>query len=369
MLQVPFVLLYRSVYACAPQILPKNDHSVCPFATQLKSNECKRGGWYTNKEHETVLTRESFFTIMALKFGEEDVTDIEKYVHRLSEHMTSDGQVPWKFTETWMGAEVPHYTYKNKKVVDANAQFLILLEWLHDTRSKTLKRLYLHARRAYQWLENFMKNNEFYEDSGSSWENTIQHSGYALLSNVLVCQSIRSMELICMSQGDKKQQELMVKRHGHFTESLQTKLYTSQEVLPRMLAIYWNMLPPRFCKSYNQELKYPIPLITPGPTLPSTTWESWLYGMDDIHTSLIYPWIGFLWTLILFKGYKTNEAKKWWESYALFESRSTLYNMYTPVNVIPVQRAFLKSSPCHSLTLAMFISAKQIAEKHSASPQ
>jgi hypothetical protein len=369
MLKVPFVLLYRSVYACTPPILPSGDPTVCPFATQLKKNECARGGWYTNKEHRTVSTRESFFTIMALHNCKEDVAHIERYVHRLSEHMTSDGQVPWKFTETWSGTEVPHYTCNGKKVVDANAQFLILLEWLHGTRSQTLKLLHLHARRAYQWLETFMKNNAFYEESGSSWENTIQHSGYVLLTNVLVCQSIRSMELICMSQGEKKHQELMVKTHGHFIESLQKNLYTSQEVLPRMLAIYWNMLPVTFLKSYNQELRYPIPLITPGPCAPSTTWESWLYGTDDIHTRLVYPWIGFLWTLILFKTYKTEEAKKWWEYYGLFEKHSTLYNIYTPMNMKPVRRAFLQSCSGHSLSMAMFIAAKQFADNHANSPQ
>jgi len=370
MFKVPFILLYRSVYACTPQLLSKPDHSVCPFSTQLKMNECKRGGWYTNNEHRTVLTRETFFTIMALKFCKEDVPHIEKYIERLSKHMTSDGQVPWKFTETWMGEEVPHYTNNNKEVVDANAQFLILLECLYDTRSKTLKRLYLHARRAFQWLEKFMKNYEFYEDYGCSWGNTIKHSGYVLLTNVLVCKSIHSMEIICMSQGDNIQHKLMIKTHGKFKESLQKKLYTSQEVLPRMLAIHWNILPQStFCDSFNQELKYPIPLLTPGPVLPSTTWDSWLYGVDDIHTSLLYPWIGLLWINILFKMYKTELAKNWWEKYSSYDSDSTLYDIYSPMNMIPIERAFLKSHSCHSLTLSMFIAAKQMKDIHIKSPQ
>ena len=79
---------------------------------------------------------------MALKFCNQDVVHIEKFVQRLADNMTADGQVPWKFTETWSGAAVPHYKYRTSPVVDANAQFLILLEWLYDTRSKTVQRLY-----------------------------------------------------------------------------------------------------------------------------------------------------------------------------------------------------------------------------------
>ncbi len=278
--------------------------------------------------------------------------------------MTADGQVPWKFTESWSGTAVPHYKYRTNPVVDANAQFLILLEWLYDTRSKTVQRLYLHARRAFQWLEQFMKDDMFYEPPESSWATSREHTGYVLASNVLVCQSIRSMELICMIQKDKTQQKLMEVMHTRFVTQLQNNLYTTREVIPRILAVYWNMVPVHFWKSFNQELQYPLPLLTDGPQPYPTTWESWMYGTNDEHTTLVYPWLGFLWTAILCTKQYTL-ATQWWNRYQDFHTNSTLYSMYTPENLMPVRRAFIKGSIAHSMTLAMHMAGAATITTHT----
>lgn len=356
-MQLPFVFLYRGTVSCMPALFGRDETCVSPFEVQLTTNRCRRGGWYTSKHSGVVETRETFFTIMALKCCNQDVLHIEHFVQRLADNMTADGQVPWKFTESWSGTAVPHYKYRQSPVVDANAQFLILLEWLYDTRSKTVKRLYLHARRAYQWLEQFMKDDMFYEPPESSWATSREHSGYVLTSNVLVCQSIRSMELICMIQRDKTQQKLMEMTHGRFVGKMQNNLYTTREAIPRILAIYWNMVPVNFWKSFNQELKYPIPLLVEGPQPCPTTWESWLYGTNDEHTTLVYPWLGFFWIAILFAKQQSTIARQWWGLYKDFHTNPTLCNVYTPENLVPVHRAFIKGRHAHSLTLAMHMAA------------
>ena len=364
-MQIPFVFLYRGTVSCLPSLFVREETVVSPFEVQLQDNRCRRGGWYTSKHSRVVETRETFYTIMALKFCNQDVVHIEKFVQRLADNMTADGQVPWKFTETWSGAAVPHYKYRTSPVVDANAQFLILLEWLYDTRSKTVQRLYLHARRAFQWLEQFMKDDMFYEPPESSWATSREHTGYVLASNVLVCQSIRSMELICMIQKDKTQQKLMELTHTRFVTKMQNNLYTTREVMPRILAVYWNMVPVRFWKSFNQELQYPLPLLTEGPQPCPTTWESWMYGTNDEHTTLVYPWLGFWWTAILFNKQQTTLAKQWWHRYQDFHTNSTLYNLYTPDNLVPVRRAFIKGSVAHSLTLAMHMAGAAAMATHT----
>ena len=364
-MHAPFVFAYRGTVSCLPSLFTQPETMVSPFDVQLTSNGCRRGGWYTNKYSGAVETRETFFTIMALKFCNQDVAHIEKFVQRLADHMTADGQVPWKFTESWSRTSVPHYNYRKSPVVDANAQFLILLEWLTNTRSKTVKRLYLHARRAFQWLEQYMKDDMFYEAAGSSWATSRAHTGYVLTSNVFVCQSIRSMELICMIQKDKTQQKLMEVTHRRFVHNIQNKLYTTQEVLPRILAVYWNMVPVHFWKSFNQELNYPIPLLTDGPQPCPTTWESWLYGTSDEHTTLVYPWLGLLWTALLFTKQQHTIATQWWDKYQDFHTSSTLYDVYTPDNLVPVHRAFLKGGIAHSLTLAMHAAAKSEMSTHT----
>mgnify|MGYP006096238709 CR=1 FL=1 len=369
MFELPFVLAYRGLVSC----LPNSFATVrgIPFDVQLSSNRHKRGGWYTDGGKHGVLTRETFYTLMAFNFCKRDLEYVVEYVTYLSSHMSADGQIPWKFTESWSGSVVPHYTCNNSPVVDANAQFIIMVSWLHENSPQLVQKLYLNARRAHEWLQTFMKEYMFLEPPNSSWETTRQYDdGYVLTTNVLACHSIRAMELICMVVREHTQQKNMLQLHTRVKSKLQEKLFTTQEVLPRILGVYWNILPPNFWRSFNQELKYPIPLLTSGPLVYPTTWDSWMYGCSDQHTTLIYPWIGFLWITLLTKRYQYEIAATWWELYSEFQSESTIYDMYSPETMTPVCRAFVKSQPSHSLSLAMYQAAAQglLTQKHLQCP-
>ena len=368
MLKVPFIFAYRGLFACLPKITCRSAGRSVPFDVQLSSNRHEKGGWYRSSTERSVVTRETFYTLLALKFCKRDVEYVAEYVLYLSKHMSSAGQIPWKCTESWSGTMTPCYTCNTNPVVDATAQFIIMVSWLYDCKPNIVKKLYLHTRRAHEWLQTFMKDNLFLEPPTSSWETTRQFDqGYMLTTNVLVCQSLRAMELICLVLRESTQQKQMEALHTAVKVQVQEQLFRTQEVLPRILGVYWNILPENFWRSFNQELKYPIPLLTSGPLSYPSTWSSWLYGHDDEHTTLLYPWLGFFWIALLTQRSQHQTAGTWWDFYSDFHSERTVYDMYTPEKMIPVRRAFFQSQSSHSLTLAMY-QAASLNQKHLQCP-
>jgi hypothetical protein len=367
MFTFPFLLIYRATVACIPRSLTFR-HTVQsdPFDVQLSNSRYKNGGWYTSPSSKYISTRETFFIVMALRLQNRDIEYAAEYVVLLSKYMSSEGQVPWRFSESWSGNIVADYDNNGVPVVDANAQFIIMVSWLYESKPALLKKLYLHTRRAFEWLETFVKEDSFYEPPGASWESSRKHDGYLLTSNVFFCQTIRALELICINQRDTVQQNELADYHTRFKTKIQTELYTTQEVLPRILAVYWNIVPGNFWRSFNQELHYPIPLILSGPVAPETTWEAWMYGIDDQHTTLIYPWLGFLWIALLCQRHQTETASDWWKLYDEFHSKMSLYDIYSPDNLLPICRAFVKSQESHSLTLAMYQAASHglLSQRH-----
>jgi len=355
----PFVFLIRGAYKILPKFSLSSQNK--PFDQQLLSNR-HLGGYFTGDRHQKISTRDTFYTLMGMRFLSQNVT--EEYIELLAKHMNAKNQVPAYFTETMFGTIVPHYKEKGYEIVDSTAIFIILLEWLMQSRSQTVKRLYLHAQRAMQYLETFIKDDVFYEPKNGSWENTRQYTDSSgLTTSVLVCQAMRSLELISMNSGNKARQQHYVKSHTRFIQHLKVKLFQSQETLPRMLAIYWSMMPSSFWRSFDQELDLTIPLITDGPLTYPSTWESWLYGIDDEHSTLVYPWIGYFWIAILGRKLKTEQAKEYFREYSEFHSEITLFSAYDQLSLTPVRRAFLSASSAHSITLSMYMAARDFCEK------
>ena len=108
-----------------------------------------------------------------------------------------------------------------------------------------------------------------------------------------------------------KTKDLCIQRYGKFIEKLQPQLYRTQEVLPRILGICWNMVPDAFLPSFNQDIDSNtwIPLRTDGPVEIATTMRSMILGRSDIHTQIIWPFVGFLWIIILEKEDTMNLQK------------------------------------------------------------
>ena len=331
------------------------------FDVQLQLTHSKDGGWYSNFYRRNINTRDTFYVLFGLRLRKLGEVNVEKFVRRLAGHMNTKGQVPSGFIPSWYSGENPIYKLNEIDIVDSNAFFLIMVWWMCEKDSEKMdKGMYLYCQRAFRWLESHQCNNTMYEPIGASWETTRHHDGYLLLTNIIVIQAIRSMELIAMIQKDTVLQASCVERHGKFIQKWQPELYRTQEVLPRILAVHWSMVPSNFLLSFNQELQATwIPLRTAGQIIDKTTFYSWVRGASDMHTTVVWPFIGFLWISILAKRMKMDIARTWWASYIEFHYPQTLYDMYSKETGLPVRRAFLKASPTHSVTISMYLAANQ----------
>lgn len=357
MLVAPIIILARGLYRVLPSItLSKQNKS---FDQQLFSNKIN-GGYYAGSYQKKIITRENFYTFLGLKNSGEIVS--VEYVELLANHMSASNQIPAYFTETIWGDKIPHYKENGYEIVDSNAIFLILLAWLSESSNQTAKKYFIKAQRAMLYLEQFIIDDVFFEPEFGSWENTrkpTERSG--LTTSVLVCHAIRSIELLAMRTGNKSIMLKCVQQHTRFKKKLCVKLYQTQETLPRMLSVYFNMMPSDFWRSFDQEIELDIiTLITPGPIQYESTWNSWVYGVDDQHNTLLYPWITYFWIIILGKKGKLKMAKEYFDELTSIHSESTLYSTYEPETLRPVSRAFLKADPSHSVTLCMFLAARDI---------
>ena len=85
------------------------------------------------------------------------------------------------------------------------------------------------------------------------------------------------------------------------------EIYKTQETLPRILSIYWNMVPTDFIQSFDQELQCSIiPLRTAGPMIDKTTWSAWLFAARFTHNSCLA--MGWLFVYMCFMSPTQNST-------------------------------------------------------------
>jgi len=328
----------------------------------------RKFGWWTGAYKQEINTRECFYTLLGLLNRKKGTEELEMFVSKLAENMNRTGQVPDRWTVGWWAGETPHYRSRIKEVpvVDSNMFFLILMWYNYwdnqgDGPGITAD-LYLSTQRAFKWLERFIADDTFYEPVDSSWETTREHSGHLLLTNVLMIKTIHSMEMIALVNKDTRLRDKCRALHTKFIQKWQPELYRTQEVLPRILAVYWSIVPASFTMSFNQELNTLfIPLRSEGPIKIRKTLRSWLKGRDDMHTDVIWPFVGFLWILALSKHMKIEAASHWWNNYMDFHAPSTLHDMYD-TDGKPIHRAFLRAEGMHVATISLFLAAKHALE-------
>ena len=360
-LLVPFVCCLRAfVHVCT--CLFKHRPVVWPLHTQYEKSHCVRGGWYTDNTRGEVSTRDSFYTAMGLTWRSQ--TDAKARLSalctRLSDHMLNSGQVPCAFRRTWFDAGAPIYVSDrlSTAVIDANLQYIILAWWLYSASDTLDQKQYLACQRAWEWVERYRLQDAILELEDASWETTRAGGGALLLTNVLATQAIRCMELLAIVRHDPHNADRFQKLHGRFLSKWVTEIYKTQQTLPKILAIAWGMVPKPFIDSFQEQIHQPwMPLWTDGPLNMKTTTHAWIYGQSDIHTTVVWPWVGFLWICVLVDHHKYDLAKTWWASYLEFHRPHTLYDMYT-TDGKPIRRAFVRAKPAHTLTLGMQIAAK-----------
>jgi len=293
-----------------------------------------------------------------------------KFIQRLNASMTQKGHIPWGFYTHWFHGEFPIFDNNDVNVVDANALFIIMIcrYYTFINRDviahphKNMHTLWLGAQRAWEWLNNYIDQDVFIEPVGASWAYSSLHNGDVLLTNVYITQAARSMEMLAIYNRDTFQQNKYRKIHQSFMARIVPEIYKTQETLPRILAVYWNMVQNTFIISFNAQITDVfVPTRLTGPINIRSTWSAKVKGKADQFTSVIWPWIGLFWIVVLAKKNKKNEVRAWWISYMEYHNPHTLYDMYSPKTYKPLRRAFLKAAPMHALTLAMQIAAKDVS--------
>ena len=331
---------------------------------QLESRRAYQGGWYENVQRSFISTRDTFFILMAKRARkDQDTKKLEKlFLERLRLSLTKFGHVPWGFETHWFNNDTPVYYKDGVPVVDANAQFIIMAYQYCQADSIINEALWLASQRAWEWLTSYIDNSVFIEPVGASWAYSLEHDGHVLLTNVYVCQAARSMELLAYLNQDNTRARHFQKIHEKFTSHIVPDIYKTQETLPRILAVRWNIVRTNFIKSFNAQISNVyIPLVLDGPLVPKSTWISHIRGTEDQFTSIIWPWVGFLWIMTLVEKNQIDAVRAWRTAYMGYGNSETLYDMYSPRTFKPVRRAFLQANAMHALTIAL----QQVADELS----
>ena len=365
---IPFILIYRFIVWVCFCCFQHHQTFYSSISEQLESRRSIRGGWYENVHREFINTRDTFYILLAMyNMKAEKTCQLEwKFIQRLHTSMTQKGHIPWGFYTHWFNGEIPIFDNDGIDVVDANALFIIMTcryytfndRDINSYPHKDMHTLWLGAQRAWEWLNNQIDQDVFLEPVGASWAYSSVHNGDVLLTNVYITHAARSMELLAIYNRDSFQQNKYRKIHQAFMARIVPEIYKTQETLPRILAVNWNMVPNTFIISFNAQITEGyVPTRLPGPINVHSTWSAKIKGKTDQFTTIIWPWIGLFWIVVLAKKNKKNEVRAWWTSYMEYHNPHTLYDMYSPKTHKPLRRAFLKASPMHALTLAMQLAA------------
>ena len=212
---MPVIFLFRCIVAISPCCFKHRVTISEPFDVQLQLNRKRNGGYFTHYYRTRIATRDTFYTLFGLRLRNKGRENMIHYVERLARHMTASGQVPAGFSTTWLD-EYPFYTVQNVPIVDANLFFLIMAWWCHEHYEKRVKKLFLHCQRAWHWIETYISLKTMHEPIGASWECTRKHGGSLLLTNVLLIQTIRSMEMFYCVNKDQHNHQLFVNKHKAF---------------------------------------------------------------------------------------------------------------------------------------------------------
>ena len=361
-LVVPFICLFRALVHYCPCLFKHSLYFSKSLQMQLDSARLGAGGWYSDQSKTYTSVRDTFYTTMAaLYHSKQDSTrHLERTLQKISAQMRNTGQVPCVFRKTWFDNNAPVYLSDRcgVPVVDANIQYIIMTWWLYTHYDIFDQKRYLLCERAWEWIENHRLQDAIIEPEDASWETTRAGGGALLLTNVLATQAIRCMELLSIVRRHTQNADRFKKLHDRFLARWVNEIYKTQQTLPKILAIAWGMVPKTFIDSFQEQIHQPwMPLWTDGPLKMQPTTHAWLHGQSDIHTTVVWPWIGFLWICVLVDKHKYDLAKTWWASYLEFHRPHTLYDMYT-TNGKPIRRAFVRAKPAHTLTLGMQIAAK-----------
>lgn len=146
-------------------------------------------------EYTDVWTRDAFFSIMGLSKHLPNHPSISKTIHSLEVHQRSDGLIPLYIgsgsacsklvchTKS-VGTPKPHYgdAKTGNMVTDSCFQFIILKKGQGPA-----------CKKAWNFMQAFVKDGLIYEEGLGSWMDTVYHKGHVLYTNILYYQAAKMM--------------------------------------------------------------------------------------------------------------------------------------------------------------------------------
>lgn len=146
-------------------------------------------------EYTDVWTRDAFFSIMGLSKQCENHSAISKTIKLLESKQRSDGLIPLYIGSGSAcsklvchtkptGTPKPHYgdAKTGNVVTDSCFQFIILKKGQGPA-----------CKKAWNFMQTFVKDGLIYEEGLGSWTDTVYHKGYVLYTNVLYYQAAKMM--------------------------------------------------------------------------------------------------------------------------------------------------------------------------------
>ena len=349
----PFIYLYNFCYHRKVQEMnsdedAKDAKDICENI--LKTNWTDDGYWASNKGYTDVWTRDSFFS---LQMGEGDKT--QEYVKILEDNQRDDGLIPLFIGkgdaccklfcgEKPSGKIKPQYTdvKTGDTVTDSCFQYIILKGGKDE---KTIK--------AWEYMQNYVKNGLIYEEGLGSWMDTVKHKGYVLYTNMLY---YRAAGIMGYKQDDIKNKIIEKLWSGQYF-NCSTDISSFDQV-GNALAMLWGVANEDMIgkiKGYRQT--HFNKGINNPPCLPLVR-KVFLpcYALSNYN----YHNYGWSWVNLLFM-YASKDLKDLDKFTSIIKKYGTIHEIYSCGK--PVNRLFCESQPNFSEAAGMYLLCEKLQSK------
>ena len=343
---VPFIYIYN---ACLDKRTPvkctKNTaYNIC--LEVLRKNSKSFGILASPNEYTDVWTRDAFFSIMGLKSKGYECS--ENTIATLTKYQRLDGLIPLyvgpgdacsKLICRAKSNGVIKPIYGDSKtgnvVTDSCFQYIILVGDCEP------------SRRAWEFMQQFVKNGLIYENGLGSWMDTVYHRGHVLYTNVLYYKA--AIKLRETRVADTIKLKLVDTLWGGSYFYCSTSIKSFDQV-GNALAIKWLLVDKD--KKYSiikyRKEHFRFGLVNP-PCLPKVDHiylPCYFIGNQEYHN------FGWTWVNLLFLSVMDDS-----EELKLFETeikkRGTIYEIYADYG--PTNQLFCRSQPDFSEAAGMYL--------------
>ena len=343
---VPFIYIYnffldrRSPVKCTKNTA----YNIC--LEILRKNNKSFGILASPNEYTDVWTRDAFFSIIGLNskgydWGENTIETLTKYqrLDGLIPLYVGPGDACSKLICRAKPNGKIKATYGDSKtgdvVTDSCFQYIILVGECEA------------SKRAWDFMQQFVKNGLIYENGLGSWMDTVYHSGHVLYTNVLYYRA--AIVLGKNKVADTIKSRLFETLWGGSYFYCSTSIKSFDQV-GNALAIKWSLTDQAKKDSIitHRKKHFRLGLVNPPclPKVDNVYLPCYLIGNQEYHN------FGWTWVNLLFLSVMNDS-----EELKIFETeikkRGTMYEIYADYG--PTNQLFCRSQPDFSEAAGMYL--------------